>query len=366
MKYYDIRSAADTVDFLIYGPIGYVDEDGDGITAKIVAEAIKGRPVRQINVSINSTGGGVFDGVAIYNVLAQSKAKVVVSIDGVALSIASVIAMAGDEIRIAENGLMMIHSASGMTFGNADDHESMLEMLRKTDEQIVTTYAARTGLNPVQVREWMKAETWFDAEQAIEFGFATEVIEAKKIAACGDLSKYQNVPDALRQEFTRKDQVMTTAQETQPVATLEQAPKPATIAELKRDFPKSTAEWREKMIEGSVTLPDAAGFWIAEQDKVIAKQDEALKAEQAKVAKAEKASQEPGVETQGAGASESESTSDPVAVWDEAVQGHIKAGMTKAAAIVKITAENPELHEAYIAAYNEQHGRGARQLHSVG
>ena len=206
----EIRAQAeDVIDLLIYDVIGE-DWDGTGVTAKKVATALAEKPnAKTINVAINSAGGQVFDALSIYNRLVQHKAHVAVSIDGAALSAASLIAMAGDEIAIAENAMMMIHEAQGIAVGPASEMRKMADELDKANATLTTTYAARTGHSAEEVGELMAAETFFTAEEAVELGFATRVVEAKRIAAHVDLSRYHNAPEWVGQLVNSDgDQIM--------------------------------------------------------------------------------------------------------------------------------------------------------------
>ncbi|HET6442446.1 MAG TPA: head maturation protease, ClpP-related [Phycisphaerae bacterium] len=183
-----------TLDF--YEAIG---EWFGGIGAREVVRVLReAKDVTRIVVHLNCAGGEVFDGVAIYNALAGHGARVEVEIDGMALSIASVIAMAGDIIRIAENAIMMIHDPWQIVSGTADEIREYADQLDRIKNMIVATYAARTGLEESEIAAMMKAETWMDAQEALEKGFATEIVEAKRVAACAaDPRWFHNMPVAL-------------------------------------------------------------------------------------------------------------------------------------------------------------------------
>lgn len=191
---FGIRAANKTADIWIYDVIG----DGlfGGVGAKQFADDLKalGR-LDTINVFINSPGGDVFQGLAIYNVLKRNAARVAVQIDGLAASIASVIAMAGEEIVIAGNGMMMIHDPWTCTCGNASEMREIAETLDKIGVQLRDTYVGRTQNSPDDIAEWMAAETWMTADEAVEKGFADSRSEELKIAACAfDLSRFRNAP----------------------------------------------------------------------------------------------------------------------------------------------------------------------------
>lgn len=185
-----------SAEVLIYGDIGE-SLWSEGVTAKKFAEDLKalGR-VDTLNVRINSGGGSVFEGVAIYNQLARHRAKVYVDIDGLAASIASVIAMAGQEIRIAENALMMIHNPMGMAVGESGDLRKMADVLDQVKETLVATYARRTGRGADEIGALMDAETWMTGAEAVERGFADVVTEEIKLAALAgaDLSRFRHPP----------------------------------------------------------------------------------------------------------------------------------------------------------------------------
>jgi ATP-dependent protease ClpP protease subunit len=166
-------------ELLIYDRIGSDYFTGGGITHQSVTDWLAGlEPSNSaITVRINSPGGDVFEGVGIYNALVawqagQDDRKITVKIDALAASIASVIAMAGDEIVIGGNAMMMIHRASTITMGNAADHLSTASTLESIDQIIVDTYEARTGQKPTDLKGWLDAETYMTAAESVERGFA--------------------------------------------------------------------------------------------------------------------------------------------------------------------------------------------------
>lgn len=157
-----------------------------GVTAKDFADQLRALgDVSQIDVRINSYGGDVFDGLAIYNQLQTHKASVTTYIDGIAASIASIIAMAGDEIHIAEAGFVMIHDAWGVAIGDAGEIRAFAERLDAITGALGDVYVSRTGKTSGEVRDWMRAETWFNSADALKNGFATKVVENQKMAAHG-------------------------------------------------------------------------------------------------------------------------------------------------------------------------------------
>lgn len=132
-----------------------------------------------VTVRINSPGGDVFAGLAIYNALNEHEGEVTVKVDGLAASAASFIAMAGDKIIMLPGSLMMVHNSSTISFGNAEDMQQTIEQLKAADESMVSIYAARTGQTEERIRELLAAETWMNADEAVELGFATEAVPAK-------------------------------------------------------------------------------------------------------------------------------------------------------------------------------------------
>ena len=193
---FEYNAKSDTVELYIYDIVG-ADFFGEGVTAKSTAEVLKeAKSAKAINVRINSPGGDVFEGMAIRNLLVQSGKKVTVDIDGLAASIASVIAMAGSEIRMAEGGMMMIHDAWAGTIGNSDELRKTADVLDQISGEIAGIYARRVISDEKAMRKLMKAETWMTASDAMEQGFITAVAEPMRMAASIDPKrfKYQNIP----------------------------------------------------------------------------------------------------------------------------------------------------------------------------
>jgi ATP-dependent Clp protease protease subunit len=187
-------------ELVLYGTIGE-DFFGEGITGKAVSEELRAfGEIENLDVRINSMGGDVFDGVTIYNRLKQLNANITVYVDGLAASIASIIAMAGDEIIMSEGSLFMIHSPMTGVFGNQRDMEEKIQVLDTIEEEMLSIYAKRTGMSRSELRTMVHAETWFGSEEAIEMGFASKVDEELNIAACADASvkyyskMYKNLP----------------------------------------------------------------------------------------------------------------------------------------------------------------------------
>lgn len=180
----------------IYEDIG----DGwmGGISAKVFADQLNalGR-LDEINVRINSAGGAVFDGIAIHNTLLKNPATVIVDVDGLAASIASIIAMAGDEVYMSSNAMMMIHDPWIVAGGSADELREQADLLDKVRGQLLATYVSRSNADEQAVSDMMTAETWMTADEALAAGFIDSVTDEMKVAAYVDPSKFKNVPKAL-------------------------------------------------------------------------------------------------------------------------------------------------------------------------
>lgn len=177
----------------LYDEIGFW-----GVNAKDFRAKLKG--AGDVVLKINSPGGSVFEGIAIYNDLKAHKGNVRVEITGLAASIASIIAMAGDEIAIADNGMMMIHNAWTIAIGNAEEMAAQASVLSKIDGALALTYAARKGTPGVRaIKQMMADETWMTGKEARENGFATEVLQPidKSTQAKFDLSVFDNTPESL-------------------------------------------------------------------------------------------------------------------------------------------------------------------------
>ena len=163
-------------ELLIYSDIGE-SFFGDSVSAISVKAQLDKMPAGDLSVRINSPGGSVFDGFAIYNLIKQYKGTVTVYVDGLAASAASVVAMAGEKIIMADNPLMMIHGPWARSMGTAEEMRQTASLLDKIKDSIVGTYVSRTGLDAADVAAMMEAETWMNAAEAKEKGFATDSVD---------------------------------------------------------------------------------------------------------------------------------------------------------------------------------------------
>jgi len=168
----------------IFDQIGEDWFGGSGISAKAFSDALQSVGPGPLVVEINSPGGNVWDGLAIYNMLRGRQAPVTTRVVGIAASIASVIALAGDSIEMADASLFMIHDPSGMVAGTSEDMRKMANALDQHAEILAGIYTKRTGKTSAQIRAAMTAETWFTAQEAIQFGLADKTTEQLAMAAC--------------------------------------------------------------------------------------------------------------------------------------------------------------------------------------
>lgn len=202
-----ISNATDAAvaDVYIYGDIGGY---WDGVEAESFVKELAALDVDTITVHINSPGGLVFDGLAIYNALVGHKAQVIVKIEGIAASIASVIAMAGDEVHVGESANIMIHKPWSGIYGNADDMRRQAEVLDGLEDGLIGVYSARTGKTADDLKPLLAAETWYLGQKAVDEGFADQIIPNKKKAAKSALLNcYNNTPIDLRGDNGHSPQV---------------------------------------------------------------------------------------------------------------------------------------------------------------
>lgn len=188
-EWYKIKNnASEASDVYLFNDIGTF-----GITAQSFIDEIKEYDNKELNIHINSLGGEVFEGMAIYSIIQRRKAKTTVYIEGIAASIASVIALAADEVIMSENSLLMIHNAWGGTQGDARDMRKQADVLDKITNEIAEVYVKKTNIPYDEVIEMMNEETWLTAEEAVALGFVNSISEPIKVAAKYDVSRFKNI-----------------------------------------------------------------------------------------------------------------------------------------------------------------------------
>ncbi len=170
----------DTAELYLYGVIRkacWWDDEEDVISAKRVRKSLKELKGKNINVHINSGGGDVFESIAICNSLKQHDGKIKIVVDALAGSGASVIAMAGDEVEMFNNAMIMIHKAWTYTSGNSDDLEKVANDLKKIDTSVKASYKEKFVGTDEELNDLIKAESWLTAEECVAFGFCNKIIE---------------------------------------------------------------------------------------------------------------------------------------------------------------------------------------------
>jgi ATP-dependent Clp protease, protease subunit len=208
-KFWEMKMSANqetSADIYIYGDIvrwvweDWFPEDVSANTFKEDLDALGDCDV--INLYINSPGGSVFEGIAIYNQLKRHKAKINVYVDALAASISSVIAMAGDTIFMPKNSMLMIHNAWTYVTGNAADLRKAANDLDRISNSSKQSYLQKAGdkITDEKLQELLDAETWLSADEAYQYGLCDVVQEANNMAASISddfISKYKNVPKQL-------------------------------------------------------------------------------------------------------------------------------------------------------------------------
>ncbi len=164
-----------------------------GITAQDFISEMKEYKDTPVNLRINCIGGDVFDGMAMYNIIKKREAKTTAYIEGIAASMGSVIALAADEVVMAENSLFMIHNAWGGAMGEAEDMRKTASILEKISGEIANIYERKTRLSLNRIVEMMDKETWLNANEAYELGFIDLISDSIKVAAKYDVSKFKNI-----------------------------------------------------------------------------------------------------------------------------------------------------------------------------
>lgn len=165
----------------IYDAIGYDYWTGEGVTARRVASALRTLGAGPVTVNVNSPGGDMFEGLAIYNLLREHKGDVTVKVLGIAASAASIVAMAGDTVQIARAAFFMVHNSWVVASGNRNDLREIADWLEPFDAAMADIYVARTGADTKAIAKLMDAESWIGGSAAIEQGFADELLPSDQV-----------------------------------------------------------------------------------------------------------------------------------------------------------------------------------------
>lgn len=204
-------SAANTADIFIYGEIvSFRWDESDTTATSFKDELDELGDLNTINLYINSPGGSVFEGIAIYNQLKRHKAQVNVHVDALAGSIASVIAMSGDTIYMPANSMLMIHNPWVVTGGNATELRKMAEDLDRIGNSSKQTYLSKSGdkLTDEKLQDMLDAETWLSADEAFEYGLCNVVEEENQMVASISkeiMAQYRNVPKEIQNQKITKE-----------------------------------------------------------------------------------------------------------------------------------------------------------------
>ena len=340
----------------------YSDIDSQtGFGPQDLREALAEADGGPLTIRLNSEGGNVIDGLAIHNQLKSYPGETTVVIDGMALSIASLVACGADKVQMAENAWLMIHNPHNQAAGDGDDMRDMAGLLDGMRDQLAAVYTAKSKKPRDEILQMMAAETWMTGPQALEAGFVDEVTASLEVAATFDATRFSKPP--------------TINQPKEPVMS------EATFKDLKTAFPRASADFivrcqakghdlnaaraefdeenAKALDEKEKELAEAkAGFEEfkknADKEKEAKAEEDEKKAAEAKAEedeekKAAEAKAKSGVRPAGGGATRSSGTASGFRV---AVNQHIDRGMTKAQAVAHTVQEEPELHREYVLAAN--------------
>lgn len=172
----EFKNEVEKATLKIYDYVGQYD----GVNTGYIEEELNKAENKPLDIYINSYGGEVFEGFAIYNMLKRYAGQKNVIIDGIAASIASVIALAGDSVKMNKASMFMIHNASGVCIGNAEEMKKVVNALEQINEVIKGVYKERVNLTDEELTELMNNETFLTAEQCLEYGFCDEIIEEEQ------------------------------------------------------------------------------------------------------------------------------------------------------------------------------------------
>jgi ATP-dependent Clp endopeptidase proteolytic subunit ClpP len=198
-EFRNLANASEPAEILIYEQIGQDHWSGEGIGAKDFVEQLKAIPAnRKITLRINSPGGNVWDGLAIYNQLKARREFVTAVIDGIAASVASWLPLAAKEVQMPKSALFMIHDPWSLAIGTADEMRKAADSLDKHKAAIVDIYREKTGKPRAEIERKMTEETWFTGDEAKEFGLADTLLDTPNIQNSFDLSRFRRVPESLR------------------------------------------------------------------------------------------------------------------------------------------------------------------------
>lgn len=370
--------AGNTAEILLYGEIAQFNpwQDGETVTAKQFLLDLQAVKAATLDVHINSPGGDVFAGIAIYNALRSWPGVVNIHIDGLAASIASFIAMSGRAIFMPANALLMIHNPSTIVWGDANQMRKTADLLDKTRDSLLMAYRDKSGQSDEQLIQWLDAETWFNGAEALAAGLATAVTEPVTLNAHFDLSNFKN-PPPVSAVFQPRRIIAMELQTDKPAATT--LPEPvegnkapdisAQLGELQAklaDAKQLAAKWEQdfnalqaavkaeetrfddiKALFGVLDEKDYAGLFAACLADKACTRDAAVN--RIKAYRASLSETKPS-------AFSGDGTAAPATgnTFEAKVDELVKAGKSRAEAIRAIAAEFPKLHADFVARANTE------------
>lgn len=360
-------------EIMIYSYIGKRWKDENVVDAQRFVGELQGlvnAGAGDVNIRINSPGGDVADGMAIYNAIRSVKERCVCTIDSAAYSMASVIALAGRKTRMHDTGQYMLHNPRGGAYGTEDDLEVGLKSLRAAKAVLVKAYAAKTGKSDEEIDAMMKETTWITADRAKELGFVDEIIDGGMagIAASFDTQAWADYytgcgPMPVSDSDDGGDGVPVDNRDVGPMEVVM-----LTSKQIREACPGASAEFVLEQVEACEanaerTLVDVLTAHAAAQAKVIEAERAARAEAEKKAAEAEANAAKPdsdGVPPLAAGGADDDGPNgDPIAAFEGLIASCVKRGKSRREATIEAASSNPELHQAYLHAYNAQHGRVA-------
>ncbi len=346
----------------------YTDIDSQtGFGPQALREALAEADGGPMTIHLNSEGGNVIDGLACYNLLRSYKGDTTVVIDGMALSIASLIVCGADKVKMAENAWLMVHNPHNEAKGDGNDMRDMAGLLDGMRDQLAAVYTAKSNKPTEEVLQMMAAETWMTGPQALEAGFVDEVTTSLEVAATFDATRFSKPPKI----HNEKEPDMAAA----------------TFTELKTAFPRASADFLVRCQASGYTLDKARAEFDEENAKAIDEKTKELeetqanfdefkknseektkaveeekkeseakaKAEEDEEKKAAEAKAKAGVLPAGGGASRGSGASSG---FMASVNTLVDRGMSKPQAVSQTVRDEPELHQEYVQAHNAVHKAG--------
>jgi ATP-dependent Clp protease, protease subunit len=263
--------------------ISLFDEIGfGGTSAKEFIGELKALAGQHIHLRVNSVGGSVVEGTAIYNALRRHKGGLTVHVEALAASMASVVAMAGEEVAIADNALIMIHNPWSMSMGDADDLRKEADILDKLKSTLVNAYKRKTGMDADEIADLMDEETWLGAEEAVAMGFADYIEDGLEAAAsitpAEARSRFDKFSNSMRKPAkTRK------AEEAAPAEVIAEAVVEAPVTDEAVDISTEnmSSELQEKVdaLQAELSAKVEAEAVAAQAAEDVSKEIETLKGE---------------------------------------------------------------------------------------